>query len=57
LVIRSRTSRRSACICCNYARPGQKLNLIYQRYRLPPSVRDTINDTVTRGVASSANYM
>ena len=36
---------------------AQKLNLIYQRYRLPPSVRDTINDTVTRGVASSANYV
>lgn len=36
---------------------AQKLNDLYQRYQLPPTVRDTINDTVTRGIASSEKYV
>lgn len=36
---------------------AQKLNELYGRYQLPPAVRDTINDTVTRGIASSEEYL
>ena len=36
---------------------AQKLNDLYQRYQLPSSVRDSINNTVTRGIASAEQYL
>jgi predicted PurR-regulated permease PerM len=35
---------------------AQKLNDVYQRYQLPPTVRDRINATVTRGVSALEEY-
>ena len=36
---------------------AQKLNDLYQHYRLPPGVRETINDTVSRGIATSERVL
>ena len=36
---------------------AQKLNDLYQRYQLPSSVRESINNTVTRGIASAEGYL
>lgn len=36
---------------------AQKLNDLYRRYELPPSVRDAINNTVTRGIETSEQYV
>ncbi|MFY9556251.1 MAG: AI-2E family transporter, partial [Blastocatellia bacterium] len=36
---------------------AQKLNALYQRYQLPPTIRETINDTVTQGIETSEKYL
>ena len=36
---------------------AQKLNDLYRRYELPPTIRETINDVVTRGIAASEKYL
>src|SRR4030095_3128052 len=35
---------------------AQRLNDLYQHYQLPPSVRESINNTVTRGIESAEQY-
>lgn len=36
---------------------AQKLSTLYQQYQLPPSVRDSVTNTVTRGIAASEEYV
>src|SRR4029079_8372176 len=36
---------------------GQSFANLYQHYQLPPSVREAINDSVTRGIESSGEYI
>lgn len=36
---------------------AQKLNDFYRRYQLPPTIREAIDDTVTRAIATSEEYL